>query len=134
MLSPSGIYFASNDVEIKKVETVYRGFFKINRYSLRHRLFAGGWSAVFEREFFKRGHSVAVLPYDPHRDEVVLIRQFRIGALTDKSPWLTEIVAGVMSEYDNSQEEVAHREAKEEANLTIQSTFTDIQLLGKPWG
>ena len=33
------------------------------------------------RELFERGHAAALLPYDPVRDEIVLVEQFRIGAM-----------------------------------------------------
>ena len=54
-----------NDVEILEKSERYRGYFRIDRYRLRHRLFAGGWSGQIEREVFERGHAVGVLPYDP---------------------------------------------------------------------
>jgi ADP-ribose pyrophosphatase len=60
-----------------------------------------------------------VLPYDPVRDEIVLIEQFRIGAGNDPAgPWLIEIIAG-LQEQDESEEEVIHREAQEEAGCEI---------------
>jgi len=100
-------------------ETLYRGFFSLQRYRLRFEYFDGSWSEPIEREIFERGHAVAVLPYDPERGEVVLIEQFRPGALdAPTGPWLAEIVAG-MIEPGESAEEVAHRESDEEAGLAI---------------
>lgn len=97
----------------------YQGFFRIDRYRLRHRLFSGEWGHPIERELFERGHAAAVLPYDPVRDEVILIEQFRVGAMdTTANPWLMEIVAGVI-EVDEKAEDVARRESIEEANCTI---------------
>jgi len=69
--------------EIIEREVRYQGFFRLERYRLRHELFSGGMSRVLTRELFERGHAAAVLPYDPERDAVVLIEQFRIGALDD---------------------------------------------------
>jgi ADP-ribose pyrophosphatase len=98
---------------------LYSGFFKLTAYELRHDLFEGGESPVLSRELLDRGHAVAVLPYDPVRDEVVLIEQFRIGAGNDTSgPWMIEIIAG-LQEPDESAEEVIHREAQEEAGCEI---------------
>jgi ADP-ribose pyrophosphatase len=98
---------------------LYSGFFKLTGFELKHDLFEGGESPVLTRELLDRGHAVAVLPYDPVRDEVVLIEQFRIGAGNDPSgPWLIEIIAG-LQEQDESAEEVIHREAQEEAGCTI---------------
>lgn len=69
-----------SDVEILEKTTPFQGYFRIDRYCLRHRLFAGGWSGEMTREIFERGHAVGLLPYDPVRDELVLIEQFRPGA------------------------------------------------------
>lgn len=113
--------FDHNDLEILSKEVAFDGFFKIERYHLRHALFLGGQSPVFQRELFERGHAVAVLPYDPVRDEVVLIEQFRMGALGDpNSPWLFEIVAGVIDQ-DETPAAVATRELQEEAGLHCQN-------------
>ncbi|WP_305907663.1 NUDIX domain-containing protein [Methylomarinum sp. Ch1-1] len=106
--------------EIVDKETVYNGFFRLEKYRLRHTLFQGGWSKELDRELFRRGNCVAVLLYDPLRDEVVLIEQFRVGAiLQPERAWLLEIVAGAIEEGE-SAEQVAMREAKEEAGCDIQ--------------
>lgn len=106
-------------VEILERSVVFEGFFRIIRYRLRHRLFGGGTSAVLERELFERGPTVAVLPYDPERDCVVLVEQFRIGALEPPGdPWLLEPVAGIV-ETGEQAPEVARREAVEEAGLEL---------------
>lgn len=105
--------------EILETTTAYAGFFHILRYRLRHRLFKGGWSPVLTRELFERGHAVAVLPYDPETDRVVLTEQFRIGALqAPGGPWLLEIVAGMM-EAGETPEAVVRREAIEEIGCAV---------------
>lgn len=105
-------------VDLIERETSYQGYFRIDRYVLRHRLFAGGMSEPLTREVFERGHAVAVLPYDPERDAVVLVEQFRIGAYAaGRAPWLIEIVAGIIDEGETPTD-VAHRELREEAGLT----------------
>ena len=111
--------FSQADVEVVEREECFRGFYKLDRLHLRHRMFAGGMGKLINRELFVRHDAVCVLPYDPRRDEVVLIEQFRIGAL-DKSanPWLLELVAGLIDK-DEQPEEVAWREAMEEAGLTL---------------
>ena len=73
--------FGHDDYEILKNETLYKGIFSISRYTLRHRLFKDGWSNVFSLERFERKSAVAILPYDPILDRVILIEQFRIGHL-----------------------------------------------------
>ncbi|OHY90198.1 ADP-ribose diphosphatase [Vibrio rotiferianus] len=110
--------FTPQDVEIISKETVFKGFFKMVKYRFKHRLFAGEWSDVVEREMFERGHAAAMLPYDPVTDQVVIIEQIRVGALEHSHPWQLEIVAG-MIDRDESAEEVIRREAEEEAGIQV---------------
>ena len=107
-------------VQVQERSTPHRGFMRLNVYRLRHHDFNGGWSVYLSREVLERGNAVAVLPYDPDRDEVVLIEQFRIGAYTatEASAWQIEIVAG-MIETHHLPEETAHRETEEETGLAI---------------
>jgi ADP-ribose pyrophosphatase len=107
-------------LEILGRDVAYQGFFRIDRYRLRHRLFTGGWSAELTREVFERGRAVGVLLYDPVRDAVVLVEQFRLPAhLAGFSAWQLEIVAGLVDHDGESELEVARREAEEEANLVL---------------
>ncbi|OJI30930.1 ADP-ribose pyrophosphatase [Vibrio vulnificus] len=110
--------FTPEDVEVLSKEPLFQGFFKMIKYRFRHKLFAGGWSNVIEREMFERGHAAAMLPYDPIRDEVVLIEQIRVGALEHQHPWQLETVAG-MIDRDESADDVVRREAQEEAGLEV---------------
>lgn len=117
-----------DDVEVESCETAYSGYYRVDRYRLRYRLFAGGRSGSMGREVFDRGHAVAVLLYDPDLDRLVLIEQFRIGAFVAHRaephldgafrPWLLEIVAGIIDEGE-SPEAVARREAMEEAGCEV---------------
>jgi ADP-ribose pyrophosphatase len=108
-----------DDVEILSHELLYRGYFRYERYELRHKLHRGGWSARMSRELFERGQSAAAILYDPKRDAVVLIEQFRVGAYAaGRGPWLTEIVAGMVNEGE-TPEATVRREAREEAGLEI---------------
>ncbi|CAA7621041.1 ADP-ribose pyrophosphatase [Candidatus Terasakiella magnetica] len=105
---------AKTDVEILSKETVFQGYFRVDRYRLRHRTFAGGWSGEVVREVFERGHAVVVLLYDPDRDEVAMIEQFRPGAYAAGwHPWLIECVAGIIEEGEHP-DDVARRETVEE--------------------
>ena len=107
------------DVELRTRERVYDGFGKLDRLTLRHRRFDGGWSPDVTRELFRSGDAVVVLPYDPVRDEVVLIEQMRVSALeAGEVPWIVETIAGRIAEGE-SEEDVARREAAEEAGLTL---------------
>src|SRR5687767_6122792 len=94
---------------------LYRGFFRMDQYQIRYDRFAGGSDTV-TREIFERGDAVAVLPYDPVRDEIVLVEQFRPGAIRyPESPWLLELIAGMLDEAQ-TPEQAAQREALEEAD------------------
>jgi ADP-ribose pyrophosphatase len=111
--------FDKGDVRVLADDTVYRGHFAMRRVTLSHRLFAGGWSQPHSRELFERGDAVGVLPWDPQRDELVMLEQFRAGAMRDeRTPWMLELVAGVV-EPGESDAEVARREAVEEAGLEV---------------
>ncbi len=120
--------------EILSTKTLYQGFFKLEKYQVRHALFQGGWSSVIEREIFERGHAVALLPYDPETDEVVLIEQFRVAAHENfMGPWLLEVVAGMMQPSEVSQA-VAKREAKEETGLNVRELLPIYQYYVSPGG
>lgn len=110
---------SQDDVEVIEREACFRGFYKLDRLRLRHRQFDGSMGPQISRELFVRHDAVCVLPYDPQRDCVVMIEQFRVGAL-DKShnPWLLELVAGLIDK-DEEPEDVARREAVEEAGLEL---------------
>ncbi|NRQ44223.1 ADP-ribose diphosphatase [Rheinheimera sp. YQF-2] len=126
--------FNRQDLEILDKSTVFQGFFRLDRYTLRHRLFNGGWSEPMQREIFERGHAAVVLPYNADTDEIVLIEQVRLGAaLTSSSPWLLEAIAG-MIEPGESAEQVARREAEEEAGLTINELWPMLSYLSSPGG
>jgi ADP-ribose pyrophosphatase len=122
------------DFEIIEEAPLYRGFFNLSRIRLRHTLFQGGWSEPLDRELFHRGRCVAVVPYDPVADRVVLIEQFRIGALRVKDdPWLLEIVAGAIEDGE-SPEDVARRETLEEAGCEIRELIRIGEFFATPGG
>ena len=107
--------FGAQDVRVLENQSAWSGYFSMRRLTLQHRLFAGGWSEPIVREVFERGDAVGVLPYDPRSDSLVLIEQFRPGALRgDDSPWMLELIAGIV-DAGESDEDVVHREAMEEA-------------------
>src|SRR5215212_5458802 len=105
--------------ELVRQEVAFQGYFKVVRCFFRHALHNGGMSNVISREVFERGQAGAVLLYDPRRDEVVLIRQFRAGAyVAGHHPWTWEAVAGII-ENGETAETMIRRETVEEADLTV---------------
>lgn len=126
--------FNRSDVEISRDDLVYDGFFKMRALSLRHRLFAGGWSHEISRELFVRNPAVGVVLYDRERDLVGLVEQFRIGALQEKNgPWCLEIVAGIIDD-NESAEDVARREIQEETGLKVDKLDYICNYLSSPGG
>ncbi|MDH3995178.1 MAG: NUDIX domain-containing protein [Gammaproteobacteria bacterium] len=111
--------FGAQDVRVLERQTAWSGHFAVSRLTLQHRRFAGGWSEPLVREIFERGDAVGVLPYDPVSDSLVMIEQFRPGAMRgDDSPWMLELIAGVV-EAGESDADVVHREAREEAGCEL---------------
>ena len=128
------VTFAKNDVEIIARETLYSGFFSMDLYRFRHRLFNGEMSGEIRREIFERGHAAVLLPFDPVRDEVVLVEQVRIAAYdTSETPYLLEMVAGMIEEGE-TVEDVARREAQEEAGLEVGRVKKCLSYLASPGG
>jgi len=106
--------------KLLKSESKYKGFFKIDLCHIQHETYQGEVIEV-KRELFHRGDAVAVLMYDPAKDKVVLLEQFRVGAISDENgPWLLEIVAG-MIEQGESITDVARRECMEESGIDVHS-------------
>ncbi|WP_076918440.1 NUDIX domain-containing protein [Pseudoalteromonas sp. SK18] len=134
MSNKSRIQFTHDDVRLKPIENLYSGFFKINLYQFQHALFAGGESEVIRREILERGDAVAVLPYDPVTEQVLLIEQIRIGAIKSKhSPWLLECIAG-MTDGSEDYESVVKKEAFEEAGLNLTELEFMLSYLSSPGG
>ena len=117
------------DVEILGVETGFARHLGVDVVRFRHRLFAGGWSEERVFDVIRRGAAAAVVLYDPERDSVVLIEQFRVAALfAGRSPWQIEGVAGLLDS-DETPAEVARREIREEANLEPIGPLVPIQVM-----
>lgn len=122
----------SRKVDLIDKRTVFDGYFEIHRYRLKFSLHQGGMSAAIDREVFERGQVAAVLPVDPRRDRVVLIEQFRIGPYAvGWDPWLLEGVAGIIEDGE-SAEDVAIREAQEEAGCEVTELVPIMRYLSSP--
>lgn len=108
------------DVEVQEVSQPWARFFAVEEWTLRHRRFDGTMSAPMVREVFVTPDAVTVLPYDPVRDRVLLIEQFRAGpaARGDPAPWQIEAIAGLIDPGE-SPETCARREAEEEAGIVL---------------
>ncbi|MBM6551161.1 NUDIX domain-containing protein [Marinomonas ostreistagni] len=125
--------YQHSDVEIRKDEVVYDGFFKMNKRELRHRKFNGEWSEFMTREMMVRSDAICVLLFDPKLDKLLMIEQFRPCLPEHESPWLLEVVAG-MVEKGESDEDVARRESLEEAGVEVQRLEYMFRFVPSPGG
>lgn len=127
--------FTQQDVEILERETPFQGFFRVDALTLRHKQYEGGWGKPIRRELFVRPRAAAVLPYDPVRGEILLVEQFRVGALEWRdSPWCLELIAGLADKDGESAEDLIRREAVEEAGLTLGVMETVARYMPSPGG
>ncbi len=103
---------------VKEMEPMCSGFLRVNRYRIDVERHEGGWRTL-TWEVMERGNAVAVLGYDPVRDEVVLANEFRPGALVAGDyPFTDNLVAGGIAEGEPILE-AAVREMKEETGLEL---------------
>lgn len=107
-------------VAVERVRTPYAHFFAVEEWRLGWRQFDGTMGAAQDRAVFVMADAVTVLPYDPVRDRVLLIEQFRVGALArgDQAAWQLEAIAGRIDPGE-TPEDAARREAMEEAGLAL---------------
>jgi len=106
-------------LEVITREHCFSGFLRLVRYRLRHSLFAGGWGPIIERERIEYLNSAAAILYDAMRDQIVMVEQFRIGALEHgRGAWTLEPVGGVLRAGEDASE-VVRREAMEEAGCKV---------------
>ena len=113
--------YNKNDYVVESRHYEYQGFLKVEKVSLRHRLFhQEQFIPTIHRELLHRPEAAGVLLYNHQQEKFVLIEQFRIGALDDvDSPWQLEIIAGVL-DGNESAESCIRREAFEESGCTLQ--------------
>ena len=118
-MSEFSLCYGSGDGEVDKRETLFKGYFQMDALTLRHRRSDGSCTEGIRRGFFERGDAFAVLPWHVESDTVVLIEQFRPGAIRGDNPlWMPEAVAGVVGSGE-SDSDVAHWDALEEAGCSI---------------
>lgn len=128
--------FSQQDIQIIKEEPLYNGFFHLKKVYFRHKLFAGGESGTVTRELLVKGAASVVVAYDPVEDSVVMVEQVRIGAYdpqSTQSPWLLELIAGMVEEGE-SLNEVAQRESQEEAGVQVEHLREVMSFWDSPGG
>jgi ADP-ribose pyrophosphatase len=109
----------SSQYKINKRKKLHDGFFKLHEINFIHQQHNGNWSSEVKREVFSGAHVASVLPYDPIKKRILLLKQFRIGVLNrGHNPILIEIVAGMIDKGE-TPEEAAKRECKEETGCVV---------------
>lgn len=110
----------TESVEMLARDTPHAGFFLTRAYDLRPPAFGGGIGEEVRREVFVATDAALVLPYDPARDRVLVVEQFRMGPYGrgDPRPFVLEPVAGRV-DAGETPEAAARRECLEEAGLTL---------------
>ncbi len=127
---PSAGQGRRDEVQLSALRRPYANFFAIEEYDLSFRRHSGGQSPVVERAVLAATDAAIVLPYDPVRDRVLLVSQFRPGPYGrgDPAPWCLEPIAGRVDPGE-TPEEAARREAREEAGLTLQG----LEVIGRAY-
>ena len=116
------------DLQIVSQDVAFRRHLRLDVVRYRNRLYSGEWSGERVYDVLRRGGAVAIILYDPERDEVVLVEQFRLPPLiAGFSPWITEVVAGLVDKEGESNDAVARRESLEEAGAEIIGDLIPIQ-------
>nr|WP_302478057.1 NUDIX domain-containing protein [Ruegeria atlantica] len=110
----------AKDVILHDHRRAYVNYFGMEEVALQHRQYDGSMGNVLNRSSLMQGSAVIVLPYDPVRDTVLLVEQFRapIFLAEDPEPWMWEPVAG-MIDPGETPEQAARREAEEEAQIFL---------------
>ena len=124
--------FKQADVSVEQRHTAYRDFLRLDKLQLKHRMFEGGWSEPIDRELLVKEQAVGVMLFDPDLDNLVMVRQFRVGMLgQQESPWPLELVAGLVDKPE-SLEEVAAREIYEETGIVAGKLVKICQYFNSP--
>lgn len=110
----------SRDVVVHQHKRAHINFFAMEEMDLQFRRYDGSLSPVVNRAVSLVGRAAVVLPYDPVRDQVLLVEQFRAATFIagEKRPWMWEPVAGLIDPGE-TPEQAARREALEEAGVKI---------------
>ncbi|MCV2886874.1 NUDIX domain-containing protein [Ruegeria aquimaris] len=116
--APDPDHDLTRDVVVEKHNRGYLNHFAMDDMVLRHRRYDGTMSDSLSRAGLMTGQASVILPYDPRRDQVLIVEQFRapVYMIGDPAPWMWEAVAG-MIDPGETPEQAALRELREEAHL-----------------
>lgn len=118
---------AESRIRINSVETLSENWGTLKKTVFDYRRRDGSWETQ-TRETYDRGNGAAIIPYDPDRDTVLLVRQFRFAAyVTGHDEPLIEACAGLLDADD--PETAIRREAEEELGYRLR----DVRFLFSPF-
>jgi ADP-ribose pyrophosphatase len=124
--------FTDTDYKISQTKELFNGHLNLEQVTVKYKQFkTEDFGREVERLMIVKPPAVAVLPYDPVSNQIVLIEQFRIGAITQKSPWILEPVAGVVEEGDDLIA-TAKRELLEETGCEAQDLMHVMDYMSSP--
>jgi ADP-ribose pyrophosphatase len=110
---------------INKKTKLHDGFLKIHNINFNHKKHNGKWNNNVSREIFSGAHVATLLPYDPIKKKILLLKQFRAGVIEKNyDPLITEIVAGIIDKGETPKQ-AAERECLEETGCKVKK-ITDI--------
>jgi ADP-ribose pyrophosphatase len=116
------------DLRITGHQIAFQRHLRVDVYRFHNRMFSGEWGGERMYDVIRRGAAVVVLLYDPDREAIVLVEQFRLPPLlAGYSPWIVETVAGLVDRENETHEEVARRETAEEAGVEVIGELVPIQ-------
>ena len=110
-------FFAKAGARIVENTLVFKGWSRLHRLVIDYTS-SRGETVSLPREVFDHGAAAAILLYDPTRDIVVLVRQFRVAAhFVGRPAFMLEVPAGLLD--DDRPEDAIRREAMEETGYAI---------------
>jgi len=111
----------NSEYKIKNIKNLHQGFYNLKEINFSHKKHNGDWTPIVKREIFGGAHVSTVLPYDPIKKKILLLRQFRAGAIKRKhDPMMLEIVAGMIDKGETPAE-AAKRECLEETGEKVRT-------------
>jgi nudix-type nucleoside diphosphatase (YffH/AdpP family) len=116
---------------IRKRETLSDNWYRLEKVTLDYER-QDGSRQTLEREVYHNGPGAAVVPVDPARATVLLVRQPRISALINGDPaWLIEACAG-MVDPDDDPATTIHKEIEQETGYRLHALRKVFELYMSP--
>jgi len=117
-------------VRILSEEILVDDWARLTKYTIELRRRDGLWEKQV-RQVYDRGNGACILPYDPARGTVLLVRQFRMPLyVTGHAAYPIEACAGLLDELD--PEAAIVKEAEEELGYRLENVKRILNLFMSP--